>query len=352
MSISTPVRSSTKVVASQVEPRIVDRRQTVQLLARRRRHRMQIALVAVVLLVAAAVGLALSPVFAVQKIAVTGQSRLEESALVSSSGIAIGDHLVAVDLSAARSALMKMPWVASAHVERKWPHTLSFKITEQQPAAVVRAGQDLVLVSSTGRILQREEKVGAGQLLLELDGSMQLAQGTPPGTTSSQSDEGLIGTSVSSEVSQAIGVLEAMDESLRSEIGSARLSRVGALSLELTDGTEVLFGPPEDVAAKLLAVESVLNQVVRECMKTLDVREPTRAAVSRGPGCAGISPASSSKGKSGSSSSAGTQSSSAGAQSSSAGEESSSTGTKGSSAGAQSANQSASSSASVGDSEN
>ncbi|CAB5027532.1 unannotated protein [freshwater metagenome] len=340
MSTSTPVRSSTKVVASQVEPRIVDRRRTVQLVARRRRHRMQIALVAVVLLVAAAVGLVLSPVFAVQKITVSGQSRLEETAVVAGSGVAIGDHLVAVDLPAARSALMNMPWVASAHVERKWPHTLLFKITEQQPAAVVRAGQDLVLVSSTGRILQREEKVGAGQLLLELDGTMQLAQGTPPGTPSSQSDEGLIGTSVSSEVSQAIGVLEAMGESLRSEIGSARLSRVGALSLELTDGTEVLFGPPEDVAAKLLAVESVLNQVVRECMKTLDVREPTRAAVSRGPGCAGISPASSSKGKSGSSSAAGTQSSSAG------------TGTKGSSASTQSANQSASSSASVGDSEN
>lgn len=338
MSTSTPVISSAKVVASQVEPRIVDRRRTVQLVARRRRHRMQIALVAVVLLVVAAMGLVLSPVFAVQKITVTGQSRLDETALVSGSGVAIGDHLIAVDLSAARSALMNMPWVASAHVERNWPHTLSFKITEQQPAAVVRAGQDLVLVSSTGRILQRQEKVGAGQLLLELDGSMQLAQGTQPGSTSSQSDERLIGTSVSSEVSQSIGVLEAMDESLRSEISSAQLSRVGALSLELTDGTEVLFGPPEDVAAKLLAVESVLNQVVRECMKTLDVREPTRAAVSRGPGCAVISPASSSKGKSGLSSSAGTHSSS--------------TGTKGSSAGAQSANQSGSSSTSVGDSEN
>jgi cell division protein FtsQ len=339
MSTSTPVRSSAKVVASQVEPRIVDRRRKVQLVARRRRHRMQIAVVAVVLLVAAAVGLALSPVFAVQKITVTGQSRLEESALVSSSGIAVGDHLVAADLSAARSALMDMPWVASAHVERKWPDTVSFKITEQQPAAVVRSGQDLVLVSSTGRILQREEKVGAEQLLLELDASMQLAQGDQPGSAASQSDEGLVGTYVSSEVSQAIGVLEAMDESLRSEIESARLSRVGALSLELTDGTVVLFGPPEDVAAKLLAVESVLNQVVRECMKTLDVREPTRAAVSRGPGCAGISPAGSSKGKSSeSSSSAGTQSSSADTQRSSAG--------------AQSTNQSASSSGSVSDTAN
>jgi len=333
MSTSTPVRSSAKVVASQVEPRIVDRRRTVQLVARRRRHRMQVAVVAVVLLVAAAVGLALSPVFAVQKITVTGQSRLEESALVASSGIAVGDHLVAADLSAARSALMNMPWVASAHVERKWPHTVSFKITEQQPAAVVRSGQDLVLVSSTGRILQREEKVGAEQLLLELDGSMQLAQRPQPGSTATESDEGLIGASVSSEVSQAIGVLESMGESLRSELGSVRLSRVGALTLELTDGTEVLFGPPEDVAAKLLAVESVLNQVVRDCMKTLDVREPTRAAVSRGPGCAGISPAGSSKGKSSeSSSSAGTQSSTAGTQSPSAD--------------TQSANQSASSSAS------
>ncbi|CAB4763687.1 MAG: FtsQ-type POTRA domain-containing protein [Actinobacteria bacterium] len=294
MTTAAPLKPQKRVIASQVEPRIVDRRRTVELVARRKRHRIQIASGLVILLVAAVVGLALSPLFAVQKVTILGRNGIEEAALVSGSGISMGDHLVAVDLAAARDALMDMPWVASAHVERKWPHTVVFNITEQKPAALLQSADSLVLVSSTGRILQSEPEAAPGQLLLKLDGAILLARNESTGPSSLPADQGLVGKTVSSDVSQAVGVLERMPDSLRSEVAGARLSKAGALSLELTDGTQVLFGPPEDISAKLLAVESVLNQVVRECMKTLDVREPTRAAVSRGPGCVGISPPSSS----------------------------------------------------------
>ena len=131
MTTAAPLKPQKRVIASQVEPRIVDRRRTVELVARRKRHRIQIASGLVILLVAAVVGLALSPLFAVQKVTILGRNGIEEAALVSGSGISMGDHLVAVDLAAARDALMDMPWVASAHVERKWPHTVVFNITEQ-----------------------------------------------------------------------------------------------------------------------------------------------------------------------------------------------------------------------------
>lgn len=298
MSTATPLRSSKKVVASQVEPRIVDRRRKVELVARRKRHRIQIALGVALALIAAVVGLALSPLFAVQKIAISGRNGIEEAALISGSGISVGDHLVAVDLAAVRASLMKMPWVASAQVERKWPNTVVVNVTEQRPAALLQVADSFLLVSSTGRILQSEQGADPERPLLKLDGSLSLAQNEPARASSEPEGPDLVGKTVSSEVSQAIGVLERMPESLRSEVAGAQMSKTGALSLELTDGTQILFGPPEGIAAKLLAVESVLDQVVRDCMKTIDVREPTRAAVSRGPGCVGISPPSSSTQKS------------------------------------------------------
>lgn len=290
MSTSTPVRSGAKVVTSQVEPRIVDRRRTVQLVARRKKHRIQLIVGSFIAVLAVFVGVALSPLTAVQQITISGRSAIEEPDLVSASGISMGDHLVAVDLAAARERLMGMTWVSSAHVERKWPHRLVIKVTEQRPSSIVKSGDALFLVSTTGRILRKQGAANPEMPLLELNGDLPIAQVAKPESSSNYAQGDLIGQTVSTEVSQALGVLERMPDTLRTELAAARLSQTGALSLELNDGTLVLFGPPEDVAAKLLAVESVLNQVVRDCMKTLDVREPTRAAVSRGPGCKGISP--------------------------------------------------------------
>jgi len=289
----------------------------VQQAARRKRQRMQMSLGLFLLLLAGIAGLALSPIFAVQEIVVTGENGIHRAELLSGSGITRGDHLIAVDAAAARLALMAMPWVASAHVERKWPHTVIFSITEQRPSAIVKSAESLVLVSTTGRILQRVTKPDSSELLLELEGSTPLVAVGSPGSPDASTDPSRIGAKVSEEISQALGVLNRMPDTLRSELAAARLSRAGSLTMELNDGTQVLFGPPEDAAAKLLAVESVLNQVVRDCMQTLDVREPTRPAVSRGPGCAGISPGSSSAAKSSPSSSSptaqsGTQSGSGG----------------------------------------
>ncbi|MEX0768537.1 MAG: FtsQ-type POTRA domain-containing protein [Microthrixaceae bacterium] len=305
MSTSTPVRSGAKVVASQVEPRIVDRRHKVQLASSRKRHKKQLAIGSLLAFIAACVGLALSPVFSVQEINIAGISRLSEADLLAASGVSLGDHLVTVDLETARKELMGLTWVSSAQVERKWPHSLAIKITEQRPASLVKSDVSYLLISTTGRILGTQLAPDPDMPLLEVDGDPPIAQAAQAGAPTPSAQTDLTGLTVTTEVAQALGVLERMPETLRSELSAARLSESGELRLELNDGTQVLFGPPEDVAAKLLAVESVLNQVVRECMKTLDVREPTRAAVSRGPGCAGISPASSAQvpGSSGSSSS-------------------------------------------------
>ena len=85
-------------------------------------------------------------------------------------------------------------------------------------------------------------------------------------------------------------VTESLPEAVRAQLEVARLSDAGELELVLDDGAVVRFGLVEDVPAKLAATQGVLEQVVRECMDVVDVREPSRATVSRVEGCSTPAP--------------------------------------------------------------
>jgi cell division protein FtsQ len=269
-------------VASQVEPRIVERRQTVERMARRRRHRVFAVFGLVLALVAAGIGATMSPLLDIDRITVVGEQRLSADELIEASGLQRGERLVDVDVNAARRSLMALPLVASARVVRDWPDAVRITLTEEQPSLTVQAADRTVLVSRTGRVLETLSEPAPGHPVLVLDVPLDLT-----GTRSATGD-GVVGAVISEPLRHATAVFERISDDLRGELALARLSDAGTLSFELSDGAVVEFGPPEDVAAKLLAVQAVLSQVQRTCMATLDVREPSRPAVSRQDGCAGL----------------------------------------------------------------
>lgn len=280
-----------EVVTSQVEPRIVERRRTVERAARRRRTRLLVVVAVVIGCIAAVVGSTMSPLLDVDRITVVGNDRVGEAELLDASGVRHGDRLVDLDADAARRSLMAIPWVASARVVRDWPDAVRISVTEERPVASVVTPGSVVLVSTTGRVLERLSDPAPGAPRLESTQPLALTDDPDhPATVGAGATSDPAGQIVSDRLQEALAVFERVPEDMRGELSLARMADDGTLSFELSDGAVVRFGPPEDVAAKMLAVQAVLTQVVRDCMATLDVREPTRAAVSRGPGCPGISP--------------------------------------------------------------
>jgi len=262
------------VVISQVEPRIVERRRSVEREARRSRRRMWIAVGVVLGLVAAAVGATMSPLLDVDRITVVGQTHVGEQELIDASGVARGDPL---RVRRGRDRLMALPWIASARVVRDWPDAVRISVTEERPLATVAGPDAMVLVSHTGRVLDVLTEPARDRPRLEVAAALRL-QGE------------IVGSELAPEVRRALAVFDRIPDDLLLELSLGRVAADGTLGFELPDGTIVHFGPPDDVAAKMLAIQAVLSQVVRDCMATLDVREPKRSAVSRGPGCPGISP--------------------------------------------------------------
>lgn len=274
MSPSAPPTARTpKVVRTQVEPRLAERRRRViEDLHRRRRNRW-IAAGVVLGLLASVVAVVLSPLLDVDRVVVEGVSTLSEAEAVEASGVATGDQLVTVDLRGARAALVGSPMVAAATVTREWPDTVRIVVVEERPLAAVRSADREVAVADTGRVLP--DAVDRSSLaVLEVASGVELRAGRD----------------VPGEVRAALLVLERLPEAVRAQLDVARLSDAGELELELSDGATVRFGLVEDLPAKLAATQGVLEQVVRECMDVIDVREPSRATVSRVEDCATPAP--------------------------------------------------------------
>lgn len=270
---------SDRVIRSQVEPRIVERRRQVRDAGRRRRRRRWIAFGIVVALLAAVIGVLTSPLTDIDEISVSGIERLDIDRVVAASGAARGEQLLTADLAAIRDALRGQPWISSASVTRQWPDTLVVSVLEEQPLAVVDLDGSRLVVSRTGRVLVHERDAATADVVVDTAALPVLeVEGADVG-------ELQVGDDLPTAVLRAAMVFDRMPEALRGELTVARLDADGALTFELPDDATLVIGPVEDIPQKLASTEAVLGQVVRACMATVDVREPGRPTVARTEGC-------------------------------------------------------------------
>jgi cell division protein FtsQ len=137
-----------------IDPRIRERRIEVIREAGRRRLRVTLV-VASAIVVLGLVYLSLrSPLLDVDHIRVAGAQREPASEIVRAAGVRKGDPLVFVNTGAVARRIERLQWVASAHVKRDLPGTLTYSVTEYVPTAFVRVSPSTVaLVASTGRVI-------------------------------------------------------------------------------------------------------------------------------------------------------------------------------------------------------
>lgn len=271
-----------RVVRSQVEPRLVERRQHVaaaQRRARRRRFAVVAALAALPLIGAV---VAFSPLLGVSEIEVSGLERLSEREVLRATGIELGTNMVDADLAEMRRAAMAEPLVASAHVTRHWPTTIRIEVVEEQPLVRVHDGGDPVAVlSRSGRVL--DPALFAGETLpsVRLEGASLMGSGgsISSGGTMSYGDD------LDDRIRPALRVFEVLPDHVADRLSDATISSSGAVELELDGSLVVRLGSLDSLPAKLLSLTTVLEQVSPECMSVLDLTEPTRPTVARRDDC-------------------------------------------------------------------
>lgn len=206
-----------------------------------------------------------SPIFHARTIEVSGISRpseLSRRAVVEVAGVSRETNVLWLDTGVAERRLQANPWIAEATVSRELPATVRIDIRERMPVATVRGTGEFVVVAGDGRILERVEQDPRLPLVwgASVDGGEWLA---PRG---------------------AARALDAMLESVRSNVRRVVVGEDGSLTLRLRSGAQVLYGDERLPAEKASALQGVLEWAAREGRRlaTVDVRAPSSPAVRAG----------------------------------------------------------------------
>ena len=222
--------------------------------------RLLAAVAAIALFTGATWTITRSALLDVDHIAVSGGSLVTPAEATAGAGLSRGQPMVSVDTADAERRLRRLPWVATAVVDRAFPNTVRIHLTERAAAATVaRPAGGWVLLDRGGRVLaERPDRAGD---LPEVIG----AGATPaPGAN--------LTTAL-----PALDVVAALPDELRRQIQSVRLDGE-AVTLHM--GTkEIRIGPPTQLAAKVAALSVLLERVGSRSVAVLDVRVPQAPVV-------------------------------------------------------------------------
>jgi len=229
--------------------------------------RVLVVLVCLAALCVAAFALLHSPLFSARHVKVRGNLHTSVAAVMSAA--ALTDHPPLVDLDPGRASarLEKLPWVASAVVEREWPDSVTVVIVERLAVASISlpAG-GVAVVDGTGRVLADEPSAPPGTLAMSVP--------APPGRP---------GSSLVNAAAYEVAVARELPVVLRAHVQEVTPAPGGGVDLDLAGGVKVSLGPDAQLDAKFEALESLLAADVLGAPATVDLSVPDQPSVSPAP---------------------------------------------------------------------
>lgn len=195
------------------------------------------AAVAAVLAVIMAVAL-YSPVLAVKNVVFEGNSLVATETLEATLAPLVGKPLPQVTDAQVSELLGPIVQVKSTRIQARPPSTLVVQLVERVPVALLKNGQEYVLVDQDG--------VQLGATADQAEASLPLIDG---------------GRAVIGEATfQAMtAVLANLPQSILKQLANASASSPDAVELKLTDGRSVIWGSPSDMELKSQVLQALLN---------------------------------------------------------------------------------------------
>ena len=102
----------------------------------------------------------------IKKITVEGNAHYTAEEIIKASGIHKKTGLITLRTGKARGKLMDLPYVKSAKISRKFPHTAKITVAERVPVFAVQAGGFFLIVDDENRILEKANEPG-GVMIVE-----------------------------------------------------------------------------------------------------------------------------------------------------------------------------------------
>jgi cell division protein FtsQ len=198
--------------------------------------------------------------FAVRSIQVDGAPPPLAGAVDRALAPLAGKSLVSLDQAEVVRRVLSLPEVASARVDRAFPHTIRVSLRVEQPAAILRQGAGAWLVATDARVLRR----------LTVRPYPSLPRIWVPRTIAV-----VLGAPLVGDAETGVHVADAV-ESARFPAGVRSVQvRAGDAALVLRSGVAVRLGDLEDLRLKLAVAARILRAAVGA--RYVDVAVPDRA---------------------------------------------------------------------------
>ena len=219
-------------------------------------------------LAAGAVTLALSPLFAVTELLLTGVEGSDAELVRAVAGLDTGDNLLRLDLAAAERRVEQLSWVRDASVTREPPSTVRITVTPRRAEVVVLLAESAWLVDSDGYVIGGGTEPG----LVPIEARNSVL----PGVGSPTRDAAIL---------NALAVHRALPSRLRDMLVGYHAPSDRGLRLRLAppglDPLWVRFGVADRAADKAGVLLALLDDVVSSSsatggpsIATIDVRAP------------------------------------------------------------------------------
>jgi cell division protein FtsQ len=182
-----------------------------------------------------------SPWLSVRTVTVSGAIRAQPAEIRAAAQIPTGQALVWVRPHDVRARLERLPGVASAQVERRWPDRVHISVTEPRPVARLGA-----------------QRPHAQPLLLSATGTLFPIGRGGPGVGLPVVRE--VPATATSRLRAAATVLTALPESLANRVVAVRVPTAESVTLRLAGGASVVWGGPTQSEQKARVLAALVAQ--------------------------------------------------------------------------------------------
>lgn len=206
-----------------------------------------------------------SPPLKLRRIEVAGNEKVSKDEVAAASGLVAGVHLLTLSTADVSTRVEALPWIRTSRVERIIPSKVRITVTERQPAAEVLVSEAQLLVDREGVVL--ETASGDTSFVKIADLPTRAAR---PGDRITLA-----------QLREALEIFEALDPEIRMRTALVRAATVDRITLELEEGTSIIYGAGEKTEEKNFAIKALLAQAETEGRRLarIDVRVPKRPAV-------------------------------------------------------------------------
>lgn len=216
------------------------------------------------LLVASGYVAAFTSALGVRHVQVSGERLLTAARVTAAAGIGADTPLARLDPSAVERRVRALAPVAAVEVGRHWPHTVTIRVTERSAVVYTLRGGAPWLIDRSGRAFWRAASAPAGLVRIDSTPTRAVPGTSTPGTTPPGIPADAAGppatVRASDAVRAAVAVATEIPAALRRSVRSVSAATPDSVIVHLSDNRTVLWGTPDDGAAKARVLPGLLHR--------------------------------------------------------------------------------------------